>query len=224
LADTLARYRKRLLDAGFAALPDSLKAESLIRFLFDSLGLMADDRNQDLALSQPTLVLRDRRGSCVGLGLVTLALAEAVGLEALPVFLPGHLFVRLRAARDSWRNVELLRKGIARSDSFYRAEFRLYQRPWYKLTSATLEQALAALAFNLANAHAATGKTAWARAEYGRVAEQLPGFPDALGAEGSLLLAEGRVDEALAKLKASIAGDSLSFPARDAYARALQHD
>ncbi len=222
LLDSLARYREHLRAAGFDRLDAEQKPAALLAFLFDTLGVIPDTAPTGLGEDLPGQVLKTRRGDCVGLTLLTLALAKTMGVEARPVFLPSHVFVRLRSGAQAWRNAELLRRGLARSDSFYRTVFRLAQRPWYRLTSADPVQALAALLFNLANAHRAAGRTSLARREYARVLEVIPGFPDAAGAEGALWLRAGDADSALACLRLSLAGDSLSSPAWDTYARALE--
>ena len=47
------------------------------------------------------------------------------------------------------------------------------------------------------------------------------GNPDALGAEGAMLLMSGEKMEGRKKLEESLAGDSLSQPARENYVKAL---
>ena len=222
LADSLFRYRQRLTASGFGALPAEEKPEALLRFLFDSLGIKSMDSGS-LHSSLPGCVLTSRQGSCVGLALLALGLAEAMNVDAAVVFLPSHLFLRLRAGPDSWRNAELLRHGMIRSDSFYRETFRLAKRPWYGLVSRPADQALGALLFNLANAHALAGQKSTAHAEYRLVEEVIPDFPDALGCDGAMLAADGHAG-AVPKLEASLAGDSLSYPAWNAYASALERN
>lgn len=219
LRDSLDKYERALRASGFLASPDSLRAEILSRFLFDRLGLRSVDAGDDLGLSLPARVLRDRRGSCVGLALLLMTVADRVGVEARPVFLPGHLFVRLRSGPSSWRSVELLRGGIARDDSFYTRVFQLDGRPWYRPISREPAQALAALVFNRANAHLAAGRPADALRDYRAAEERLPGFPEALGGEGAVLLSGGDRRAGREKLEKSLAGDPLSLPARENYAR-----
>ena len=83
------------------------------------------------------------------------------------------------------RNIETLRRGIARSDSFYRETFALGKRPWYSLADARPDQALAALVFNLANLHRSRGSgaarrnTGWPRSAAG--VSGSPGEPGAIG-------------------------------------------
>lgn len=216
LAESLYAYGSRLRPAmaGVAGpQADSLRVALLNAFLFDSLGIVPDLDGGGLAGSVPSLVLARRKGTCVGLVLLYLALGRSLGMPMAPVFLPGHVFVRYRPAGGGARGIETLRRGIARSDSFYRETFALGKRPWYSLADAAPEQALAALVFNLANAHLAAGDPGAAEAEYRLTEEALPGFPEALGCRGVCFLLEGRTDSARARFTAALAGDSLSAPA-----------
>jgi tetratricopeptide (TPR) repeat protein len=220
LRDSLEDYRRRLAAANLPSLSEDRRAEILAHFLFDSLQLKSLDGGEDFGLSLPSRILRDRKGSCAGLALLLMALAEKTGHEARPVFLPGHLFVRLKsgsAPSASWRNVELLRGGVARSDSFYADAFQLRRRPWYRLVSREPSQVLAAFYFNRGNAYRDAGRPERAIEEYRRAENLLPGFPEALGSEGALLWSRGSGREGREKLEKSLAGDPLSKPARENY-------
>jgi regulator of sirC expression with transglutaminase-like and TPR domain len=143
-----------------------------------------------------------------------LALGRSLDLPLVPVFLPGHIFVRLENPATGPRSIETLRGGIARSDSFYRETFSLAKRPWYRLESTKPEQALAALVFNLGNAHLAAGNRTAAEEEFRLVEEALPGFPEALGSRGACAMLDGESGLAREKFRAALAGDSLSEPAQ----------
>lgn len=212
LAESLYAYRMRLKPILADAGSDSARLERLHAFFFDSLGLMSLDADTTLASSVPSLALAHRRGSCVALSLLYLALGRSLGIPLVPVFLPGHIAVRYRPVEGPHRNIETLRRGIARTDSFYRETFGLGKRPWYSLADARPDQALAALLFNMANARRTRGDFSDAAEEYRLVAELLPGLPEALGNQGICLLGQDR--EAAARLfQSAYAGDSLS-PAR----------
>ncbi len=189
---------------------DSARIRLLNAFLFDTLGIEPLLDSAPLAASVPSLVLKHRKGSCVGLVLIYLALGRSLDLPLVPVFLPGHIVVRFRPADGPARNIEALRRGIPRSDSFYRETFSLGKRPWYSLADGTPTQALGALIFNLGNARRAAGdlKSAWE--EYRLAEEAIPGFPEALGNQGVCLMMEGKRDQAREKFTAALAGDSLS--------------
>jgi regulator of sirC expression with transglutaminase-like and TPR domain len=214
LAESLHHHALRLEPVLEAAAGDSERIGILNAFFFDSLGLapLADDTT--LASSLPSRVLADRKGGCLGLVLLYLALAERLELPLVPLFLPGHVALRWRS--DSLvRNIETLRGGTVRSDSFYRATFSLARRPWYALADGQPDQALAALVFNLANLHLSRGEVAAAREEYRLVLERMPGYPEALGNLGAVLLKLGERDPARESLLAALAGDSLGDPARE---------
>lgn len=217
LAESLYAYSQRLRPAMAALASASPEAEAdsarialLNAFVFDTLGIRPLIDSAPLSASVPSLVLSRREGSCVGLVLLYLALGRSAGIPLAPVFLPGHIMVRHIPAGRPHRNIETLRRGIPRSDSFYREEFSLGKRPWYSLREAAPEQALAALVFNLANARRAAGDLTTAAGEYRLVEQALPGFPEALGNQGVCLMMEGEKAGARQKFAAALAGDSLS--------------
>lgn len=212
LAESLHAYAARLRPALEAAPDDSARISLLNAFLFDTLGIVPLPDDSALASSIPSRVLAGRRGNCVGLVLLYLALGQGLDLPLVPVFLPGHVMVRYRSA-GLVRNLETLRRGLARTDSFYRAAFSLEKRPWYTLDDARPGQALGALVFNLGNFHRARGDRASARWEYRLAEESLPGFPEALGNLGADRLSAGEPEKARELLLASLAGDSLAEPA-----------
>lgn len=214
LAESLYAYRVRLGPALAAARSPEEKAARLNAFFFDSLGMAPLDADTTLAASVPSLALAQRRGSCVALVLLYLAVGRSLDLPLVPVFLPGHVAVRLRPAPGEPINIETLRRGITRTDSFYREAFSLGKRPWYSLGDARPEQALAALLFNMANARLAGGDAETAAGEYSLVAELLPGFPEALGNLGVCAFRQGDREDAARRFRAAFAGDSLS-PARE---------
>ncbi len=216
LAESLFAYSARLKPAFAAASAapdsDSVRIAALNAFIFDSLALLPLDADTGLAATVPSLALARRKGNCVALTLIYLGLGQALDVPLVPVFLPGHLCLRLRRGPVA-RNIETLRGGIARTDSFYRETFTLGKRPWYSLADARPNQALAALVFNLGNARRFHGDTRAAADEYRLVEEALPGFPEALGNQGVCLWLRGDSAGAKAKFTAALAGDSLSAPA-----------
>ena len=213
LAESLYAYRTRLKPWLASAASDRERMDRFNAFFFDSLGLAALDADTTLAASVPGLALARRRGSCVALVLLYLAVGRSLDLPLFPVFLPGHVALRLRRAAGESFNVETLRRGIARSDSFYRETFALAKRPWYALADARPEAALSALLFNMANARRARAEWALASGEYQLVAEALPGFPEAIGNRGLCSLRMGDRDAAERDFREAYAADSLS-PAR----------
>jgi tetratricopeptide (TPR) repeat protein len=219
LAESLYAYALRLrpLMAAAARLDsaaaDSARIAILNAFVFDTLAIAPLTDSAPLAASVPSLILARREGSCVGLVLLYLALGRSLELPLVPIFLPGHIAVRHLPQGRLSRNIETLRKGIARSDSFYREAFTLGKRPWYSLQNGEPAQALAALVFNLGNARREAGDRKSALEEFRLVEQALPGFPEAIGSQGVCLMLDGDTSQARERFQSAAAGDSLSVPA-----------
>ena len=216
--DLLYRHSSLLKPLLKNAGSDSEKVSILNAWIFDSLSVVTQPDSTHLAGSLPSRVLTSNQGSCLGLTLLYLALGQTLQLPLRPVLLPGHIFVRFRSQTYTC-NIETLRRGLARSDDFYRQEFFLDKRPWYTLSDGDPKQALAALVFNLANTHRSRGELKYALTEYQLTEEAIPGFPEALANQGAVLLATGAVKDAEMKLTASLAGDSINTPASKNLAR-----
>jgi tetratricopeptide (TPR) repeat protein len=152
-------------------------------------------------------VLRERRGTCVGLGSLYLALAEAAGVPAHGVLVPGHFFVRVRDGAGPLANVELLRQGEPMPDGWYRSKYSVPHRsasggavepadlePY--LRPLTIAEVTAVLRFNLANELRERGQPQEALARYRRAAADFPTFAEAHASIGLVEHMLGRLDEA----------------------------
>jgi len=159
--------------------------------LFDELGFVREVEEQDESLMLLPSVLASRRGSCIGLGLVYLALGERLGLHMSGVLVPGHFFVRVNDARGS-ANVELLRRGQEMPDAWYLQRYALpipgasaYMRPL------STQEVLAVIDYNLGNDARAHGDLAKAKHAYVRAAAAFPAFAEAHANLGMLLQLQG---------------------------------
>jgi regulator of sirC expression with transglutaminase-like and TPR domain len=100
-------------------------------FFFETLGIEAaptrgasrydEDRLADLLLPH---VVRRRRGHCVGLSTLYLALGYRLGLPLYGVSVPGHFFVRWEG-EGLRRNIELTSRGAVHDDAYYVERFRI---------------------------------------------------------------------------------------------------
>jgi tetratricopeptide (TPR) repeat protein len=176
-------------------------AAALNRTIFEERGFVREieERGGRFMLLPP--VLASRRGSCVGLGTLYLALAERLGWKAHGVLVPGHFFVRIdegtAGGGAGLRSVELLRQGEAMPESWYRQKYAVpasggtaYLRP---LTGA---EVAAVIHFNLGNEHRESGRLPAARAQYQQAVDA---FSDWAEAQASLGLTDhllGRLTEA----------------------------
>lgn len=200
LGDSLEDFARRL-ESGLARAPsDSHRVQEIISFVYDTLALdpvIEDQREDSWILGR---LLERREGSCVALASLFLGLGAELKMPLHGVFLPGHFFITWRKGEYS-RHVETLRRGLARSDSFYRDYFHLPRHPWYGIKPRRGAEALAASLFNLGNLHRSRGEHLLAAREFARVALLLPGFPEALGNLAVTLMELDRQTEALVILQ-----------------------
>ena len=164
--------------------------------IFDRLGFTREVDDTDLRFVLLPSVLRSRRGSCVGLGTLYLAVAELLSLRAEGVMRPGHFFVRFREGPEG-RNVELLRKGEELPDVWYDTRFPIpggtapeYGRPL------SLAEVLAVVDYDIGNERRRQGRLAEARRAYERAAQNFPDFAEAQASLGATLHLLGDLDAA----------------------------
>jgi tetratricopeptide (TPR) repeat protein len=170
----------------------------LSQLLFERWGFVREVTDTNLDFVFLPQVLERRRGSCVGLGTLLLALADALGLAASGVMLPGHFYVRMQD-QGRPRNVELLRGGEAMSDAWYEQRFPVpggsapeYARP---LRPA---EVLGVVEYNVGNERKRQLRLADARSAFVRAVR---GFPQLSEAHASL----ASVEQLLGNLEAAAA-------------------
>lgn len=178
--------------------PGQPAAEVLSRLLFDRLGFAREVSDTGLDYVLLSQVLSKRRGSCVGLSTLLLALADALDLTAFGVLLPGHFYVRWAGASGP-RNVELLRRGEAMSDAWYRDRFPVpddhpheYARP---LSAA---EALGVIEYNVGNERRRQVRLDDAARAFAHSVQLFPEFAEAHASFGATLHVLGRLREARA--------------------------
>ena len=186
-----------LAAADLEAAPVEARRAVLSELVFKRLGFVREVDDTDLRFVMLPSVLRERRGSCVGLGTLLLAMAEALHLSANGVLMPGHFYVRLPESAGH-RNVELLRRGEAMSDAWYRARFPIEggDAPEYARPLAPNE-ALGVIEYNLGNERRRQLRIDEARAAYLRSVRLFPGFAEAHASLGACLQLVGELDEAV---------------------------
>ena len=214
--DSISRDCARRLREG-ASGPEAVGV--LNECLFDRLGLepvFEDDGG--LATLFPDSVLRKKRGSCLALAGLYLAVASRLELPVHGVVVPGHFFVRYEDDR-SRVNVELLRRGIPRTDAFYAERFRVPEGSGAYLRNLDARETFAVFLFNVANAcrdAARSGqqgcpddaaRTDEAMRLYERVVDALPGLAEAHGNLGVLDFRAGEVDRAIARFEKALSAN-----------------
>lgn len=182
-----------------------ISAEGALRsVLFTELGFMREVTSTELAFVLLPGVLRHRRGNCVGLGTLYLAVAQALGFVASGVLMPGHFYVRHQEPGQP-RNVELLRRGEAMPDSWYLARYPLplgaTRTPYARALSS--REVLGVIEYDVGNERRRQQRHVQARVAYARAAELCPDFAEAHASLGSMQHLLGDDAAALASYRAA---------------------
>jgi tetratricopeptide (TPR) repeat protein len=166
--------------------------EDIGAVVFGELGFEREIERPDTRFFQLSSVLRDRRGSCLGLGALYLAIGERVGFPLDGILLPGHFFVRTRG--PGLHNVELLRRGEAMPDEWYLGKYG----PWPQAGSAdgtkgsayfrplSSAEMTAIHWYNRGNDLRGNGDLGAAEAAFARAAQGFPTFAEAHASLGAV--------------------------------------
>ena len=194
-----ARELERLAAAARAALDrrgSGAAVEVLNRLIFEDEGFRREVDDLSLAYVLLPSVLRNHRGSCVGLGTLYLALGSLLEIPMRGVVVPGHFFVR--AWDDGrWRPVELLRRGDEETADWYRARWPLprttapiYDRPLSD------DEVAGVVEYDVGNDLRRRGKIPEARRALERAVAHFPALPEAQASLGAVLQLMGSLEAA----------------------------
>lgn len=179
--------------------PDAPPARVLNRAVFETMGFAREVDDTDLKYVLLPSVLRTRRGTCVGLGSLYLALGEMLGWQVQALMVPGHFFVRVQGT-----NVELLRRGEEMPDAWYERRFPIaggsaaeYARP---LSS---DEVVAVVEYDVGNRRRQEGRLVEARRAYEQAALRFADFAEAYASLGATLHLLGALDAAGAAYQAA---------------------
>jgi regulator of sirC expression with transglutaminase-like and TPR domain len=159
-------------------------AADIAAVLFDELGFQREIDDTAMRFFQLSSVLRDRRGSCLGLGALTMAVAERLGVPLDGVLLPGHFFVRSRG--PGAHNIELLRRGEVMPDEWYRNKYGpwpeagAYNRPVSPTELAAIHW------YNRGNDLRKNGDWEAAQTAFAKAAQSFPDFAEASASLGAI--------------------------------------
>ena len=155
LDELSAKLTKALAQAG--TVTAKLDALRTVLFRIEQFHLPEKDDPSDFLLGG---VLKNKRGNCLGLSVLCLALAERSGLKLFGVPVPsrlsgsGHLLVRYDDGTNR-ENFDPTRDGAALNDTYYRELFKLRPedlKDGYILGNASKKDVLCLLLVNLGGA------------------------------------------------------------------------
>jgi regulator of sirC expression with transglutaminase-like and TPR domain len=194
--DRLALHRSPSGDRRF----DTADCSLLIKTMYRNWGIVFDPRDTTTASFFPQTVYRSKKGSCLGIALLFLLIAERNGYPVGGVVLPGHFFLRAREG-TKWRNIEPNASGIERSEDYYRQHYGIAAGSWYNpLRTLSKKETAAVFYYMLGNACREKGKLREAVHCYKTALRLFPDYPDALGNMALVFSSQGRGDSALALL------------------------
>lgn len=186
-----------------AAVQGASRSEALNRVVFGALGFVREVEDTSLGFVLLPSVLRGRRGSCVGLGSLYIALGERLGWKVEGVLVPGHFYVHVEEGGHT-RNVELLRRGEEMPDGWYRVRFAAKEGgPSEYRRALTEREVLAVIEYDVGNERKREGRLAEARRAYLVSRSLFPGLSEAHASLGATLHLLGDLDDALASYRAA---------------------
>ena len=197
--EILRRLKEKNLRPNFKAIP------IINHYLFEELGFSAvpnADNPDDLFLHS---VLDKRKGYCLSLSILYLALAERVGLPVCGVVVPGHFFVRYdsRAVR---LNIETTAKGGKASDQHYITTRNVPADEYHSLYMKNLTEmeTLGCLLNNLGVVYMDAGQHRKALTALDRAVQINPMLSESRANMGTIYLRRGEVREAIIQFKGAL--------------------
>jgi regulator of sirC expression with transglutaminase-like and TPR domain len=190
--DLIARAVQRRVES---SPPGASRVSALNAVVFDELGFSREVDDAGLTYALLPNVLETRRGNCVGLGAMYLALAELLHWRAEGILRPGHFYVQI-ADPQRMRNVELLRRGEEMPDEWYRTRFPASERASAYGRPLTASELTAVLAYNVGNELRARQRLLAARGFYDEARELFPSFAEAHANAGLVAHLLGALDDA----------------------------
>ncbi|HEY0709137.1 MAG TPA: transglutaminase family protein, partial [Polyangia bacterium] len=182
---------KARAESGETTAGGAADAQALARAIFEESAFVREVDSTELRHVLLPDVLASRKGSCVGLGTLYLALGEKLGIPLEGVVVPGHFFVRARTPTGDVRNLELLRQGEVMPDSFYRDKYLTNRAAPAFFRPLTTREIAAVVRFNVGNELRRANRLTEAARFYRRAAEDFPQWGEAHASLGLVLQLAG---------------------------------
>ena len=209
----LRRLEDRLRPELTRATDEGQVVEAFRRILLEEEGFAYDKSASDPRNYLLETVLARKKGNCLGLSMLYLALADRLGVPFRGVYVPSHCFVRYEG-KTIRRNVEFAEGGASWEDERYRREFRIQTDSPY-LHSLTRNEMLGVFLKTLGAGYSRKGREEDALRLYDEAERLYPGLPDAYYNAGVSLQKMGRHDEAIGKYRSALDRDPEMAAARD---------
>ena len=202
LDDLALEIRKRCEQQNIKSHPQIIQV--INKYLFDELAFKtveeATDPN-DLFLHS---VLDRKKGYCLSLSVLYLAIGERLGLPLHGVVVPGHFFVRYDNGRIQF-NIETTSKGGYADDNHYIEKFNVPENNRHiYLENLNKRQTLGCFFNNLGNSYNDVGNPDQAMLALERAVEINPSLAESRANLGNIYLSKGRVNDAIYQYRKSL--------------------
>jgi regulator of sirC expression with transglutaminase-like and TPR domain len=168
-------------------------------YLFTTWGITFNGDRDNVKYLFPSHVLSVKQGSCVGMSLLYLLLAEKMGIPLYGVLAPGHFFVRFDNGSTKI-NIETLRKGECMAEAWYREKYSIHDTIRYSMRNLTVAEVVGIVCYNLGTICFHDRRYDQAVTYLERASGCLTDFPEAQGNCALALDARGDSEKALAML------------------------
>lgn len=187
-------------------IPADARAITVINeYLFDELRYTAVDNADDARNLFLDTVMDSRKGYCLSLSILYLAIGERVGMPLYGVVVPGHFFVRYDDGVRQY-NIETTSNGNIAADDYYIDKFKVPARGYsgIYMKSLTSRETLGCFLNNLSNVHQAQGQLDDAMENLEMAVQIAPGVSMMHSNLGNLYAKKGWPDKALREYELAI--------------------
>lgn len=191
------RLQQKKIPFDYRAIPE------INQYLFQELlfkSVKTADNPEDLFLH---VVLDHKRGYCLSLSVLYLAIGERLGIPLYGVVVPGHFFVRYDDGIRRYNIETTAQGGIAEDEHYIQtfappADHKLYMKNLNK------RQTLGCFFNNLGNSYSSVGQIEQAYLELSRAVQINPSLSEARTNLGNIYLRKGQIQQAIREYQESL--------------------
>lgn len=185
--------------------PDFRAIEVINKYLYEELRYSAVDKADDAENLYLDSVLKNRKGYCLSLSILYLAIGERIGLPVYGVVVPGHFFVRYDDGVRRY-NIETTSNGNIAPDEHYINTFNVPTQSYNSIymRNLTNRETLSCFLNNLSNVRQAKGDIDGAIADLETALQLSPGLSTASSNLGNLYVKKGWLQRALQQYNRAI--------------------
>jgi tetratricopeptide (TPR) repeat protein len=167
-------------------------------YLFEELGYKAVDNADDPCNLFLDAVMNKKKGYCLSLSILYLAIGERIGLPVYGVVVPGHFFVRYDDGTRQF-NIETTSNGNSTTDDYYLTKFKVPSQGYggIYMRKLTNTETLSCFLNNLSNVHQAGGDIDAAMADLETAIRIAPGLGTVHSNLGNIYARKGWMDKAM---------------------------